>query len=688
MPNINFQFKSVKTKLLLSFLALGLIPMALVGYIAFEKSKDALIHSSGEMLTTVAADLLDKIDRNLFERYGDVQAFAFNPKAMGSVQEVSEAADFFMAAYGIYDLMVVADLDGNIVATNTKSFDGNSIDTGSLLGESVKGEEWFEQIAAGRIGKGDTYYSDVRQNKMVADVYNTRGLSMTFAAPIYNKSGELVRVWCNFASRDRIIGDMIKDERELLAEEGYTTIEIQILNKSGLLIDDYDPTAILASVNLVKIGLISAKEALAGKSGFVVEEHKRRQINQINGYAASKGVPGFKGYGWGALVRQDVHEASIVTDTLRNLTLIIMLIAAAIISFLAIYIARGIAKPLEHAVETLEAVANGDLTQNIKVASKDEVGRLALALNAMVEKMATAISAISRNSQGLSASSTQLGSISHTMVANAEETTAQAATVAELAGQIGERIQTVSAGTEQMSASIKEISQNASEASGVASSAAELARNASGTMNELNVSSGEIGEVIETITSIAAQTKLLALNATIEAARAGDAGKGFAVVADEVKTLAQATTEATEGITEKINAIQGSTANAVEAISKIEEIILKINDIQGITASAVEEQAAATNEISHSVAEVSDGSNSISQNISGVAEAAESTSRSTADTQDAANQLAEMALELQGLVDQFKVSGEPSLTVSDMKQSECSEQPQMDGQLGALAFAT
>jgi len=681
MSKINIQFKSVKTKLLLSFLALGLIPMAIVGFLAFEKSKDALIHSAGELLSTEASELLDKLDRNLFERYGDVQAFAFNPKAMGSTAEVTEAANFFMAAYGIYDLMIVADLEGNIVGTNTKAFDGGTINTASLIGKKVRGEEWFEQIASGRIKQGETFYSDVEQNKMVADVYGTRGLSMIFAAPIYNESGKLIRVWCNFASRDRIIGDMVKEQRKKLIDDGLTTIEIQVMKKSGELLDDYDSKAILSSVNLVEIGLISAKAALSGETGFVIEEHKRRHLDQINGYAASTGALGFKGNGWGALVRQDVHEASIVTDTLRNITLIIMLIAAAIISFLAIYIARGISMPLSHAVDTLEAVADGDLTQSIEVTSKDEVGRLAIALNAMVEKMATAISAIGKNSQGLSASSTQLGSISHTMVANAEETTAQAATVAELASQIGERVQTVSAGTEEMTASIKEISHNANEASSVARNAADLARNASGTMNELNTSSGEIGEVIETITSIAAQTKLLALNATIEAARAGDAGKGFAVVADEVKTLAQATTQATEGITEKIDAIQNSTANAVEAISKIEEIIIQINDIQGITASAVEEQAASTSEISQSVAEVSDGSSSISQNISGVAEAAESTSRSTSDTQDAANQLAQMAQELQSLVDQFKVSGESSIATADVKQA------QKNGQLGAPAFA-
>lgn len=688
MPKLNFQFKSVKTKLLVSFLALGLIPMAVVGFLSFQKSKEALIHSAGDFLSTEAVELLDKLDRSLYERYGDVQAFAFNPKARGSSQEISEAANFFMRSYGVYDLMMVADLDGNIIGANTQAFDGNKLDTSALIGKNVRGEGWFEQIAGNKVTKGESYYGDVQPNKWVSEVYGTRGLSMVFAAPVYDEQGNVVRVWCNFASRDRIIGAMVQQQRKQLIADGINTVEIQLMNKAGLLLDDYDPKAILASVNLVDIGLVSAKEALAGNVGFILEEHKRRKVDQINGYAASKGALGFKGNGWSALVRQDASEAYAATDELRNITLIIMLIAAGIISFLAITIARGISIPLAHAVETLEAVANGDLTRHIEVTSGDEVGRLAAALNAMVKRIAAAIKAIGNSSQGLSASSSQLGSISHTMVANAEETTAQAATVAELASQIGDRIHTVSAGTEEMTASIREISQNASEAATVAGNATQLARNASETMNELNVSSSEIGEVIETITSIAAQTKLLALNATIEAARAGEAGKGFAVVADEVKSLAQATTQATEGITDKINAIQSSTANAVEAISRIEEIIIRINDIQGVIASAVEEQAASTNEISQSVSEVSDGSTSISQNISGVAEAAESTSRSTSDTQDAANQLAQMALELQGLVDQFKVSETASVAEGIARQSEHYPEPEMDGQYPALAYAS
>ncbi len=96
--------------------------------------------------------------------------------------------------------------------------------------------------------------------------------------------------------------------------------------------------------------------------------------------------------------------------------------------------------------------------------------------------------------------------------------------------------------------------------------------------------------MIKVINSIAEQTNLLALNATIEAARAGEAGKGFAVVANEVKELAKQTGKATEDISRKIKAIQGSSHEAVEAIGEIGKVINQINDISNTIASAVEEQ--------------------------------------------------------------------------------------------------
>ena len=120
-------------------------------------------------------------------------------------------------------------------------------------------------------------------------------------------------------------------------------------------------------------------------------------------------------------------------------------------------------------------------------------------------------------------------------------------------------------------------------------------------MEQLGKSAGEINSVVELIKSIANQTNLLALNATIEAARAGDAGKGFAVVAGEVKELARQSSDATEGIQNRINEIQSNTNQAVKAIRQITDIVQDLSSINGQIAGTVQEQTMVTNEIAQNM---------------------------------------------------------------------------------------
>ncbi len=93
---------------------------------------------------------IDKVDRLLFERYGDVQAFAFHPGARGTSEETEAAMNFFTRCYGLYDLMLVADLDGRIVACNSIDAKGAAIASRGLIGRSVAGEPWFEAIRSGK----------------------------------------------------------------------------------------------------------------------------------------------------------------------------------------------------------------------------------------------------------------------------------------------------------------------------------------------------------------------------------------------------------------------------------------------------------------------------------------------------------------------------------------------------------
>jgi methyl-accepting chemotaxis protein len=279
-----------------------------------------------------------------------------------------------------------------------------------------------------------------------------------------------------------------------------------------------------------------------------------------------------------------------------------------------------------------------DVTEQVKIRSN---------LQALLEQVVKTATVLASASQELTA-------VSQQMAANAEETASQASVASAAAEQVSKNVAVVSTSAEEMGASIQEIAKSANDAARVATSAVKVAEKTNTTVAKLGESSAEIGNVIKVITLIAQQTNLLALNATIEAARAGEAGKGFAVVANEVKELAKQTAKATEDISGKIEAIQGDTKGAVEAIVQISTIINQINDIQSTIASAVEEQSVTTGEITRNVAEAAQGSNEIAQNVSGVAEAARSTTEGASNTQRSADELSKIALELQKLVCQFK----------------------------------
>jgi methyl-accepting chemotaxis protein len=342
-------------------------------------------------------------------------------------------------------------------------------------------------------------------------------------------------------------------------------------------------------------------------------------------------------------------------EKLRAIAIGLICLAIPIGIYLSFFFVRAVTQPMKQTVDVLENIASGDLTRELPLASKDELGRMAKALNQAVQSMRTSVSVIGQNAHRLVSSSEELSKVSQQLSANAQETSAQSSVVSAASEQVSANVQMVATAVQEMSANIKEIAQRADEAARVARDAVKLAETTTHTITELGQSSGEIGHVIEVIQNIAGQTNLLALNATIEAARAGEAGKGFAVVANEVKELSKQTAQATEEIRQRIEAIQTGTKAAVDAIRQISEVIVKISDIQNTIASAVEEQTATTREISRNITEAAGGSSEITKNVTNVAKAAQDTAAGATETQKAANELSRMAAELKKLVLQFKV---------------------------------
>jgi methyl-accepting chemotaxis protein len=332
-----------------------------------------------------------------------------------------------------------------------------------------------------------------------------------------------------------------------------------------------------------------------------------------------------------------------------------ILVAGMVIAMLvAIRLAGLITKPLTRVSAAMKQIAQGDLTQSVPIESRDEVGQMATDVNAASGSVRTAISSLAAGAVTLSSSAKHIVQVSGRIVTSAAGTSAQAQAVAAAADIVSQNVQTVSAGSDEMSTSIREIARSASDGAKVASKAVDVVRSTNNTVSKLGDSSAEIGTVIKTITSIAEQTNLLALNATIEAARAGELGKGFAVVAGEVKDLAQETAKATEDISRRVEAIQGDTRSAVQAIAEISDIIGQINDFQTVIAAAVEEQSATTAEMNRNVVAAANGSGEIATNITGMAGAAAQTAQGVDEAQQAAGGLVDLSAEFDRLVAQFR----------------------------------
>jgi len=193
------------------------------------------------------------------------------------------------------------------------------------------------------------------------------------------------------------------------------------------------------------------------------------------------------------------------------------------------------------------------------------------------------------------------------MTSRASVTVNDANSVAEAANHVGTEVQALAGTVVELSASIGEIASRIGDTADQSRNASESVKRGSEQFSLLADYAAKIGDVVELIQAIAAQTNMLALNATIEAARAGEAGQGFSVVAGEVKALAVRTTQATKEVSDQIEAIRRASSDAVTSMSEIDSSIARITALAGDVAASVEQQHAATEEISRRVQFAAEG---------------------------------------------------------------------------------
>lgn len=349
----------------------------------------------------------------------------------------------------------------------------------------------------------------------------------------------------------------------------------------------------------------------------------------------------------------DSREATVAhMNSLTINAVVIGAISLILVLTVTYFLIKSITRPITRVAVLMEQVANGDLTiEKAPVKTKDEIGILTTALNKMIDNLRSTLFTINTASEQVAASSEEL-------MASAEETTKASEQVSISTTQSAERtdgqlrsVHEVTETIEEMAGGIVRIlsdsEQLLNKTDGV--SKAVLSGNESVTdvdeqmdsihhsveqlgvvIQNLNLRTKEIDDMVTFITNISEQTNLLALNAAIEAARAGEAGKGFAVVADEVRKLAEQSADSATKITDLIGTIQSETINAVDVM---QENALKVNeglektDIVREAFQLIERSIADVNqfteEVTASIQEMTTGSEQIVQAIGTIKEAAE-----------------------------------------------------------------
>ncbi|ARE39375.1 Methyl-accepting chemotaxis protein I (serine chemoreceptor protein) [Rhodovulum sp. P5] len=664
-------------------------------------------HLAGKAATPLASKAVTTLDAAIAVDGGDLKAVqkayvTDNPHPLGQRQALEDAGDgsAYSAAhapvqrqlrsmldnFGYYDIFLF-NLKGDLIYTVVKEADfGENFATGKYADTGL-GQVYRE---AAKAAKGSVAISDFAPYAPSADA--PAGF---MASPIFDSNGTRVGVMAF-----QLPIDMLADHINATAALG---------EKGDIYIAAVDGTARTASHfqgrfkifdDLGFVPYVAAHDA--GKTGF---------------FSGDVGASGDKTLAYTREIEFDWADWMIVVEldqaeTLADLAAfrhsVIGLVAGSLVLALviSIFASRGITRPLQSFLNSMQKVASGDYRADISVAERgDEIGSLGRMLveyrdrlaeteelqakrtrdmqaqESVTDKLAAAMAALSEGDlsrtlddrfpygfepirENFNKSVLNLREILASVVDNANEIHVRAEEIADSSDDLSRRTENQAATLEETAAALDELTSSvrasADGASQVESVAREARHNAEKSgevvdkaveaMSEIKRSSDGIVQIIGVIDDIAFQTNLLALNAGVEAARAGEAGRGFAVVASEVRALAQRSSEAAREIKQLISGSTDHVESGVElvnrtgeALTDIVKSVSNISDlISGITSGA-QEQSIGLGEINVGVTEL----DKVTQQNAAMVEEATA----------AANTLKQEATNMKGLVSQFRLAG-------------------------------
>lgn len=593
--------KSIRVQLATLFGGTMAVLLSILAVILFILIRGSVVPLMEEMSANVVDDNSHAISNWLEQHRREVEVFSKEQVFQDSDWEQIGAYLAHRKSFlnSDYDTMFFVDLNGDYVNTNG-------------AGGNLSHRDYYAEI----VTKGRT--SSIGSPSLSA---STNRPIIVIAHAVKNSNGQLLGFVAAAVKLDAV-SEVIADVR--IGQTGYGGI----IDGNGLTFAHYNQEYVmnlnvLDSANQGYKGLDQAgQRMIAGETGSAEITAPDGSIRDMF-FAPVQGSPG-----WSLCVIVPNSELMAIPNRLLIATGLMIAVVLAIAVSLAFVISRSFAKPIQQMTASVTKMAKGDLAleNEIRIQSKNEIGQLAGAFNAMLLSMRDIISKVKEATNNLAEKSASIDmSASEVANTNTEQ--------ANIAQEVTKAVTDLSRNTETIASNANLSRQAGEEAFRSAKESGSSIRQSIASMDSikeevsaLGASSKRIGEILGVIDDIADQTNLLALNAAIEAARAGEHGKSFTVVAEAVRSLAEKASAATKEISELVVSTQGQIDSAVSitesgatraslAISAVDSIIQQIESIVGQIgeiSSSSEMQAASAEEISASMENLSAASEEVS----------------------------------------------------------------------------